>query len=155
MICVKGNILFYCSLGDDFTHQVGRHKPIKEQKCFLQRCSHLSSVKILISTTGRLLHYVITALGLTLNQNSSVNIHDRMSKHKVLITPTWGWPLSICKSFKWKNFPRRGIRTCTMFWLTDRMILFGEALSPLCLSLSPSTTSPLSQSALHYLHVYD
>lgn len=97
---------------------------------------------------------VITALGLTLNQNS-VNIHDSMSKHKVLITPTWGWPLSICKSFKWKNFPHRGIRTCAMFWLTDRVILFGEALSPLRLSLSPSTTSPLSQSALHYLHVYD
>lgn len=147
MICVKGNILFHCSVGNDFPHRVGRYKLIKRTKV-LYSSAHISQLwRISLITLDASCTVSSQPRASTLNQNSSVNIHDSTSKHKVLITPTWEWPLSICKSFKWKNLPREWYQDlCNA--LAHSWSFFGEAL---CLT----TTSPLSQSALHYLHVYD
>lgn len=78
----------------------------------------------------------------TLNQNSSVNIHDSTSKHKVLITPTWEWPLSICKSFKWRNLPRewyRDLRNALAgswsFLAKSYLSDYNKSLQPQCLAL--------------------
>lgn len=71
-------------------HSSGRQSEPDKRTKALSRGAHISHLwRISIRPLDASRTMPSKALGPTLNQKSSVNIHDSMSKHKVLISPTW------------------------------------------------------------------